>query len=198
MNLHTVRRPIWLTRHGESEDNARELIGGDSSLTAKGQRYAAALREFIHQKKIDNLVVWTSTLLRSVQTADALPWLKQSWRALDEIDAGICDGMTYAQIHESMPDEYDGRSEDKFNYRYPRGESYADVVQRVHPIIVELERQRQPVLIVSHQATLRVLYAYLMGIPQDTCTRLSFPLHTVYQLTPNAHGYDEEKYSLLS
>ena len=28
------------------------------------------------------------------------------WRALDEINAGICDGMTYLEIKETMPEDY--------------------------------------------------------------------------------------------
>ena len=29
------------------------------------------------------------------------------WRALDEINAGVCDGMTYEEIKKNMPDEYE-------------------------------------------------------------------------------------------
>ena len=36
-------------------------------------------------------------------------------------------------------------------YRYPRGESYLDVFQRLDTIVHELERQRDPVLIIAHQ-----------------------------------------------
>ena len=30
---------------------------------------------------------------------------------------------------------------DKFHYRYPRGESYEDLVARLEPVIMEMERQ---------------------------------------------------------
>ena len=36
-------RKIWLTRHGESENNVGGLIGGDSNLSARGEKYAQAL-----------------------------------------------------------------------------------------------------------------------------------------------------------
>lgn len=36
-------RTIWLTRHGESQFNKLELIGGDSSLSDRGERYARML-----------------------------------------------------------------------------------------------------------------------------------------------------------
>ncbi|KAG5219796.1 bifunctional phosphofructo-2-kinase/fructose-2,6-bisphosphate [Salix suchowensis] len=34
---------------------------------------------------------------------------------VDELDAGVCDGMTYEQAY---PDDFANRDEDKFNYRY--------------------------------------------------------------------------------
>lgn len=42
--------------------------------------------------------VWTSTLQRTIQTAQYLPYNKLTWKSLDELDAGVCDGMTYDEI----------------------------------------------------------------------------------------------------
>jgi 6-phosphofructo-2-kinase / fructose-2,6-biphosphatase 3 len=53
------------------------------------------------------------------------------------------------------------------------------------------------VLLIAHQAVLRVLYGYLAGKPQDECPHLSIPLHTVIQLTPTENGYDEKRFQLL-
>ena len=39
--------------------------------------------------------------------------------------------------------------------RYPAGESYQDVIQRLEPVITEVERERECVCIVGHQAILR-------------------------------------------
>lgn len=64
--------------------------------------------------------VWTSTLQRTIQTAAALPFAKLRWKALDEIDAGICDGMSYAQIAEKYPAEFEARKKDKLRYRWGR------------------------------------------------------------------------------
>lgn len=44
------------------------------------------------------LQVWTSTLQRTIQTASELPYPKLTWKSLDELDAGVCDGMTYEEI----------------------------------------------------------------------------------------------------
>jgi broad specificity phosphatase PhoE len=195
MQIRPTERPIWLSRHGESKSNLAGRIGGDASLTERGWEYANALAAFVRQRS-SQPVIWTSTLLRTVQTAAPLGQQVQTLRALNEIDAGVCDGLTYDEIKGRMPEEFAARARDKFRYRYPRGESYADVIQRLEPAIVELEGLRSPVLIVGHQAVLRALYGYLMGKPQDECPYLSVPLHTVIQLTPTESGYDEERFRL--
>lgn len=198
MNIHPAKRRIWLTRHGESHFNVAGRIGGDPGLTDRGREYRDSLAQFIETRTPENsgVVVWTSTLRRTLESAAALPALSVPWRALDEIDAGVCDGMTYAQIREKMPDEYRARATDKLRYRYPRGESYADVIQRLEPVIVELERQRAPVLVIGHQAIVRTLYGYLMGRPQEECPHIPIPLHTVLELSPTAYGYEEQRFAL--
>jgi broad specificity phosphatase PhoE len=40
-----------------------------------------------------------------------------------------------------------------------------DVIQRLEPVIIELERQRSPVVVIAHQAILRSLYAYFADKP---------------------------------
>ncbi|KAH9620683.1 hypothetical protein KSS87_001465 [Heliosperma pusillum] len=168
VNTHLTPRPILLTRHGESRYNVRARIGGDSVLSDFGELYAKKLANFVEKRLNSECAasVWTSTLQRSILTANGIVGFpKVQWRALDEINAGVCDGMSYEEIKKNMPDEYESRKKDKLRYRYPRGESYLDVIQRLEPVIIELERQRAPVVVVSHQAVLRALYAYFADRP---------------------------------
>jgi len=196
LNFHLEFRPIWITRHGESEFNVQGRIGGDASLSPAGIGYAEKLRDHLEQHMDPRLVVWTSTLRRTTETAERLGLPYVSWRALDEIDAGYCDGMTYAEIAESLPAEFAARAADKFRYRYPRGESYQDVIQRLEPIIFEVERDKSPILVIGHQAVLRALYAYMMDKAPEECPRIPIPLHTLIQLTPTAYGCDEKRFAL--
>lgn len=34
-------------------------------------------------------------------------FLQIQWRALDEINAGVCDGMTYDEVKKNKPEEYE-------------------------------------------------------------------------------------------
>ena len=195
LNLHVVRRPIYLTRHGESTLNQEGRIGGDAPLSPRGQQYAEALARFVATLQPPP-AVFTSTLQRTMATAAPLPAVATPWRALDEIDAGVCDGMTYAEIAAAMPAEYEARQRDKLRYRYPRGESYEDVIARLEPVIIEMERQRQPLMIVAHQAVLRALYAYFMDREPADVLRLEIPLHTVICLAPGPYAFVETRHAL--
>jgi len=198
MNVHTARSTIWLTRHGESEFNVEGRIGGDSGLTERGELFARSVRDFLEARLgvTSTVSVWTSTMRRSIETSAFLPWRATRLRALDEIDAGVCDGMTYAQIAERMPEEYAARADDKLRYRYPRGESYQDIIQRLDPVIIDLERQRAPLVVIGHLAVTRTLYGYLMQIPRERCPHLDIPLHTMLELTPTAYGVEERRHPL--
>jgi len=72
--------------------------------------------------------------------------------------------MTYEEIAEKYPQEFANRDNGKFSYRYPRGESYEDLVARLEPVIMELERQEN-VIVIGHQAVLRCLLAYFLDKP---------------------------------
>jgi len=225
MNLHTLPRTFYLTRHGQSEYNLRGKIGGDSGLTAAGVEYARRLAEFAaseigtHQPNNNTprpARLWTSTLRRTQETAQFInhPSIHYTWdngdtgewvqfrpmarRNLDELYAGTCDGMTYAEIERRYPDEFQRRQQDKLSYRYPRGESYMDVTLRLEPLAQEMERTREPVLIVGHQGILRILYAYFMGLDRKDAPYVSIPLNNVIELSPHAYGCHEKRYCLLS
>lgn len=51
LNFNLAPRQIWLTRHGESMDNVKGRIGGDSSLSPNGLRYARALARFVSAER---------------------------------------------------------------------------------------------------------------------------------------------------
>mmetsp|Transcript_45305 Transcript_45305/g.150171 ORF Transcript_45305/g.150171 Transcript_45305/m.150171 type:complete len:280 (+) Transcript_45305:61-900(+) len=105
------------------------------------------------------------------------------YRNLDEIFAGEYEGMTYEEIKKIAPSEATLRSMDKIGYRYPRGESYLDILARLDPLVHELESYHEPLVVVSHQAVLRLLYSYLMGKPRHQAPKVEIPLHTVIRIT---------------
>jgi len=187
MNIRVLPRTIYLTRHGESEMNLAQRIGGDASISERGKVYSQKLAEYIKSENINDLVVWTSQFKRTQETAAPVDAPTEQWKSLNEIDAGICEGMTYEEIAEKFPEEFSSRDQDKYHYRYPGGESYQDLVQRIEPVIMELERQ-ESVLVVCHQAVMRCILAYFLDKTSNELPYLKVPLHTVIKLSPQAYG----------
>ncbi|GMI02163.1 hypothetical protein TrVE_jg2066 [Triparma verrucosa] len=222
MNLHTLPRTFFFTRHGQSEYNTRGKIGGDSGLSPNGMEYARRLGKWAKERVcvVDGKEVparlWTSTLRRTKETAQFIDhptieakfddgfqhdWIQMrpmARRNLDELYAGSCDGMTYKEIEDVFPEEFKARQSDKLAYRYPRGESYMDVILRLEPLAHEMERTREPIMIIGHQGILRILYAYFMGLKREDAPYVSIPLNHVLKLNPHAYGCKEERTCLLS
>ncbi|KAF2363704.1 Histidine phosphatase superfamily clade-1 [Trinorchestia longiramus] len=216
MNIHITPRSIYLTRvsrsssttspecvdphllshwHGESVFNQMGRIGGDSDLSPNGLQYSNALAKFIKSQNIPNLRIWTSYMKRTIQTAANIDAPQERWKALNEIDAGICEGLTYEEIQEQLPEEFAARDNNKYQYRYPRGESYEDVVYRLESVMMELERQEN-VLVVGHQAVLRCVLAYFLDKTGEELPYLKVPLHSIIKLTPQAYGCKVELFKI--
>ncbi|XP_029394097.1 6-phosphofructo-2-kinase/fructose-2,6-bisphosphatase 2 isoform X2 [Mus pahari] len=195
MNIHVHPRTIYLCRHGESEFNLLGKIGGDSGLSLRGKQFAHALKKFLEEQEIQDLKVWTSQLKRTIQTAESLGVTYEQWKILNEIDAGVCEEMTYSEIEQRYPEEFALRDQEKYLYRYPGGESYQDLVQRLEPVIMELERQGN-ILVISHQAVMRCLLAYFLDKGADELPYLRCPLHIIFKLTPVAYGCKVETITL--
>ncbi|KAI9882375.1 MAG: hypothetical protein M1823_005881 [Watsoniomyces obsoletus] len=141
-----------------------------------------------------NFCVWTSMLQRSIQTAQAFDeddaFDVKNWRLLNELNAGYMDGMTYEEIREKHPDDYERRRVDKLHYRYPGpgGEGYLDVVHRLRSVIVEVERMTDHVLLVCHRSVARVLLAYFLGLRRDAVADVDVPLGVLYMIQPKPYG----------
>lgn len=222
MNLHTQIRPIYLSRHGQSQYNKLEKIGGDSGLSEDGEKYAIELAKYVNKnilkinedgsfpnpskKTAIHARLFTSSLQRTKRTARHIAhnlcddgWVTMRPRecpSLDEIYAGVFDGMTYSEIKQTAPDEFIKRKKDKLSYRYPRGESYLDVINRLDSIVHDVERMQDPILIVGHQGILRILYAYFTNQKREDAPFISIPLNHVIKLEPHTYECKVERVNL--
>lgn len=195
-----LSQPILLVRHGQSEYNVDERLGGDPGLTERGRSFSKRLGSWISQhfeEPKEALHVWTSTMKRAIQTAEPVSCdVVKRWRELEEISVGICDGLTYHDVERHFPAEFEARQADKLRYRYPQGESYLDVLQRLEPVVQGLEEQETPTLIVGHQAVLRCLYGRLCCVPPEDIPHIEIPSQTVIRLTVVGDGLLEEHFTL--
>ncbi|KAG0729292.1 6-phosphofructo-2-kinase/fructose-2,6-bisphosphatase 1 [Chionoecetes opilio] len=191
MNIHITPRSIYLTRHGESHYNQLGRIGGDTDLSYRGRQYANALAKFITEQKIANLRVWTSCMKRTMQTASGIEAPQERWKALNEIDAGICEGLMYEEIQEQYPEEFAARDQNKYSYRYLSLPRRSRRWGGAHGV-----EATGDVLVVGHQAVLRCVLAYFLDKTGVELPYLKVPLHTIIKLTPQAYGCKVEFFKI--
>ncbi|KAH7153232.1 6-phosphofructo-2-kinase-domain-containing protein [Dactylonectria macrodidyma] len=141
-----------------------------------------------------NFCIWTSMLQRSVDTAEYFEadddYDVKNWEMLNELNAGQFEGMTYAEIAKSHPEEYQKRAKDKLNYIYPGvgGEGYLQVISRLRDMVREVERIEDHVMIIGHRSVCRVLMAYFMDLSLADITDMDVPLGMLYAIEPKPYG----------
>lgn len=165
--VSTWVKNLYLVRHGQTEFNREGRIGGDPHLSEKGRSQAERLARTMKDVRLD--YIFTSTRQRSHETAARViadhPDAKvRALSEFDELNAGVCENMRYEDIRRDMPEVTKGRNNDKFNFCYPGGESYAMLLQRVQR---GLRRALflsggAPTLIVGHQAINRILLSMFL------------------------------------
>lgn len=172
-------------RHGESEYNLRGLCNADPivpvSLTSKGRLQAIAAAQRLRNMPIRRLYV--SRLKRAHETAAIV---NASHCAEIHVDGRLDDrntgyeGKPVADYLSAMH-----RAADPFSWKAPAGESYAEMVGRVHDFLEEIVHDdASTVLIVAHHEVLQAVTGYVrnLSLPEmwavwvDHCETREFEL----------------------
>lgn len=198
-----VVKNLFLIRHTETEYNVSDRIGGNPSLTAKGRTQAEALGKFFSKHNLS--YIFTSGNHRTIQTARPIAKMQNdckiiSIKEFNEINGGICEGMTYKDIEEKMPDVYHTRKADKYHYVYPRGESYETMKPRIEAGIKKaffLNRHADNVMIIGHQAVNRMILSHFLYRREDDVPYIYVPQDRFYHIvsTQDKKLFELRRYS---
>jgi broad specificity phosphatase PhoE len=180
--LQTVRPALWLVRHGESTWNIAGLAQGhndEAELTERGLRQAADAAAQFGYRPVR--AIYSSDLRRAQQTAAAFAAVLGLPVHIDarlrERSLGVLEGTAHRTISPSATGLADGLVVDP-DARPPAGESVRDLYLRAAAFCAELAAglgDGHPVaggdvLVIAHGGTVRVLRAYLHGVPVDQMT----------------------------
>jgi probable phosphoglycerate mutase len=192
-----LSRPVFFIRHGETDWNVERRYQGhsDTPLNDKGRaqaaRNGAALKEALAGMR--RVAFFSSPLSRATETLEIMRetmGLSRRRYGLDdrliEIDLGAWNGRTYDEIAAEDPGVHERREREKWAFRAPGGESYADAAQRVREFLTGLDRVA---VIVGHGATGRILRGYLRGLSPRRVPHLPAPQDKVFLI---AHGREQE------
>lgn len=191
MNLHIKSRQTYFARAGISSEE--ESYRADAHLCDEGRAYSKRLADALleHRAKereqliaqggsdaaLKPLTVWTSTRRRTIETSAYIATkgfrVKQRPQ-MSQLNPGDSEKMGEDGIRQAFPEDWERHQLDPYHHRYPRGESYHDLAVRLEPIILELEREKNDLLIIAHESVLRVLYGYLMACSTQDIPTLTF------------------------
>lgn len=177
---------IWLARHGQTEWNKGGRWQGhlDSPLTNEGWASAEALARFASLADID--AVACSPLGRARDTAGVSAAVGVPLIVIDELaemDHGRMAGLTGEEAGARFSGELASRENDKYRWRFPGGESYADVDTRARSALRRIDLlDARRVLVVSHEMIGRMLLHALSDVSLADALHSRQPHNVVYEI----------------
>ncbi|KAF0219350.1 MAG: putative phosphoglycerate [Geobacteraceae bacterium] len=167
----TPKCRVYLIRHGEVKGAGTPRYNGhgDVPLTDRGVAQYHQMKDRFAEAKI--AACYSSDLSRCVTGAGILGThlgvepIRD--RNLRELNIGTWEGMTWAELMERYPAEWQARLADIVNFRVPQGENLLDLNGRVMPLIdgITKRHQGEDVLVVAHGGVNRIILLNAIGAP---------------------------------
>jgi len=189
---------LLLARHGETDDNAKQIFQGQGggNLNARGRAQAERLGARL-AKSVDLIV--SSDLARAHETAEHVAKASGASivldRALREIDVGEWTGLGYDEVAARFPEEW---SAWRMGLDVARGggETYAGLATRISDALQRIARDHvnERVLVVSHGAALRSAVCVALGLPP----RWTSPLEGMHNTALTTLRFEDERARLVT
>jgi len=183
---------IYYVRHGLTDWNVQQRLQGrhDVPLNPEGRAQAVTCGEILRDllirdgRRVDGLDYVSSPLVRARTTMELMrttlgldPAGYRVDERLAEIAFGEWEGLSYADVMARDPDIVARRESDKWGFRPPGGESYAQVTVRIrawHETVVN------DTVVAAHGGTARALVAHLGLAKPEDATHYSIDQGVVY------------------
>jgi len=149
---------LWLVRHGETEWSRswRHTSVTDIELTDAGREQARSLRPLLTGVGFDR--IWSSPRRRALETAELAGCAPEVVEDLVEWDYGDYEGITTAEIRETVP------GWTIWSHPTPGGETAARVGERLDRVVERARAAGGRTLVFAHGHSLRVLAARWLGL----------------------------------
>ncbi|MDO4690529.1 MAG: histidine phosphatase family protein [Fusobacterium sp.] len=193
---------IYFVRHGETVWNTEKRFQGlsDSPLTEKGIKQAKLLGEKL--KDIYFNKFYSSSLKRANDTANYIKGDREQeveiFEEFNEISMGEMEGIQQEEFKKIFPQQQEDFFINPVNYDPSpyKGESFLELRERVKRGLekfIELNKNCERVLVVSHGATLKTLFHYLSGKDISEFKDEKIPKNTSYTIVK----YENQKYNII-
>lgn len=161
---------IYFVRHGNKAvgdyyDADRNIC--DDPLSERGLEDAQRIAVYFHD--IDIKKIYVSEYVRAQQTAaptaqdKGLPVIVDA--RVNELNGGMFHRLSEEECKASHPQLWDMYVNHLGDFQFPGGESGADAKRRQDSFLYDMEKETEDILVVSHDAYIRILMCNLLGLP---------------------------------
>ncbi|GME48557.1 Fructose-26-bisphosphatase [Neofusicoccum parvum] len=158
LNLHIKSRHTYFARAGTTREE--DSYKADASLSPEGEDYAQKMTETLLKHREEERQALQAQGGPAAQLKPLTVWTSTRRRTV-ETSQPLSD----------------------LGYR-----SYHDLAVRLEPIILELEREQNDLLLIAHESVLRVLYGYLMACNATDIPKLDFPRDEIIEIIPASYN----------
>jgi len=162
-------RKIYLVRHCEPDlPKKSSLCLGrkDVPLSNRGLKQAENLRNFLSKLNIET--IYSSPLVRALKTAEIISNGDIQYEIVDnftELDVGKWDGMSFDEIKEKYPKEYEERGKNFDDYIIEEGESLSACKNRALKALSKVVNESKGnIAVISHAGVIRTILSDIMNI----------------------------------
>jgi broad specificity phosphatase PhoE len=160
---------LFLIRHGQSAGNAEGRFGGHSPtpLSKLGTVQAKLTAKALAKENIN--AIYSSDLLRAVQTAEPLAKLLNleviANPAFRERNVGVLEGLTFDESKQEFPRDYYALVNRNIHHVITEGESYRNLLARITGELRDIVRKHrgERVAIFTHTGALCFMTLHLIG-----------------------------------
>ncbi|MFL0250661.1 alpha-ribazole phosphatase [Clostridium neuense] len=163
---------LFLIRHGQTDWNVKGKIQGsrDTELNDTGIKQAEELSNMILKNNYKFSKIYSSPQKRALKTAEILSRVTNveqvAIEGLKEINFGEWEGMSWKEVKEKYPMEYEKWYINRRYTKPPKGESYQEMLERVLAVLHRIiNENRDDVAIVTHSAVIMSIQCYLTNTP---------------------------------
>ena len=183
---------LYLIRHGETEGGEIRRYKGtiDVPLSEKGLRQMKLVSRYIYQNTVSNQnsgyrtrstelsAVYCSDLSRAITSAEIIaephslkPIIVSSLR---ERNFGLWEGMSFDEIREKYPLEFDAWADNPLKFSPLEGESTLAMKDRVIQAMNDImeNHNKENIAIVAHGGVNRIILCHILEIPLENIFRI--------------------------
>ena len=134
--------------------------------------------------------IYSSQQKRAVKTAEILSAAINidyiAVEGLQEMNLGEWEGLSWSEVQEKFPKEYNEWFNNRRYTKTPRGESYQDVLERVLKVIHKIVNENcDDIAIVTHGAVMMCLQCYVNNTPFNEMRKFRTENTTITEFESN-------------